>query len=233
MGISEVSDMEQNLIHKIIRSRRRTIGLQVTPDAQLIVRVPERMPLAAVREVVREKLSWILRKQRFAREHFRTEPPKHFRPGEKYLYLGESYELSVVPGDYGALAFDGKGFFLPNGCLPLAKWLFLDWYRERAVEFFEGRVRHYAGILGVRYSKIGISNARRRWGSCSAKGGLNFSWRLMMAPPDVVDYVVVHEVVHLVELNHSRRFWEQVASLAPDYRKARRWLETHQRTLDV
>jgi len=225
--------MEQEIIHKLIRSRRRTVGLQVTPDAQLIVRVPERMPLEAVHEVVQGKLPWILKKQRFAREHFRTEPPKRFAPGEKYLYLGEAYELSVVSGDYGALGFDGKRFFLPEGCLPLAKWLFGDWYRGRAVEFFHDRVRHYAGILGVRYSRIGISNARRRWGSCNAKGVLNFSWRLVMAPREVADYVVVHEVVHLVELNHSKRFWEKVESLAPEYCRAKEWLERHQRTLDI
>ncbi len=225
--------MEQEIIHKIIRSRRRTVGLQVTPDAQLVVRVPAWMSLGAIHEVVREKMPWILAKQRFAREHFHPRSSRTFSSGEKYLYFGEPYELSVVPGGHGVLAFEKDRFLIPEGCLPLAKWLFRDWYQDRAAEFFKDRVSHYAGILGVGYSGIRISNARQRWGSCSARGGLSFSWRLVMAPREVADYVVVHEVVHLIELNHSKRFWEKVGALAPEYRRVKKWLEMHQRTLDI
>ena len=218
-------------IDQIIRSRRRTVGLQVTSDALLIVRAPQKMPVEKIREVARQKIPWILRKQRFAREHYLPAVPKTFSQGEKFLYLGEEYELFVIPGAYGPLVFNEKGFFLNEGCLPLARWLFRDWCREQAAEYLSARVRHYAGTIGARYSRIGISNARGRWGSCSSKGVLNFSWRLMMAPRDVVDYVVVHEVVHLEELNHSKRFWEKVKALAPHFLHAKRWLERHHRTL--
>ena len=223
--------MEQHSIHKIIRSRRRTVGLQVTSDAHLIVRVPQKMPLETVHEMVRQKLPWILRKQRFARENYLPAVPWIFAAGEKFLYLGEAYELFVVPGAYGPLIFNEKGFFLREGCVPLARWLFRDWYREQAAEFLSTRVRHYTGMIGARYSKIGISDARGRWGSCSSKGVLNFSWRLVMAPREVVDYVVVHEVVHLEELNHSKRFWQKVKALAPDFPQAKRWLEFHHHSL--
>ncbi|OGX10721.1 MAG: hypothetical protein A2351_02780 [Omnitrophica bacterium RIFOXYB12_FULL_50_7] len=207
------------------------MGLQVTPDANLIVRVPQKMPLGTIHEMVRQKLPWILRKQRFARENYLPATPRTFTSGEKFLYLGEEYELFVIPGDYGPLVFDGKGFFLREGCVSLGKWLFRDWYREKAVEFLSARVRHYAGMTGARYSRINISNAKGRWGSCSAKGVLNFSWRLVMAPREVVDYVVVHEVVHLEEMNHSKRFWQKVKTLAPDFLRAKRWLEFHHRSL--
>lgn len=223
--------MEQLCIHKIIRSRRRTAGLQVTPDANLIVRVPLKMPIETIHEMVRRKLPWILRKQRFARENYLPVAPKVFAAGEKFLYLGVEYELFVIPGDYGPLVFNEKGFFLREGCMPLAKWLFRDWYREQAAEFLDARVRHYAGMTGARYSKIGISNARGRWGSCSSKGVLNFSWCLVMAPREVVDYVVIHEVVHLEELNHSKRFWQKVKALMPDFLQAKRWLELHHLSL--
>ena len=223
--------MEQLSIHKIIRSRRRTLGLQVTPDAHLIVRVPQKMPIENVHALVCQKLPWILRKQRFARENYLPAVPKTFVAGEKFLYLGEEYGLFVVPGAYGPLVFNEKGFFLREGCASLAKWLFRDWYREQAAEFLSARVRHYAGMTGARYSGIKISNARGRWGSCSSKGVLNFNWRLVMAPREVVDYVVVHEVVHLEELNHSKRFWQKVKALAPDFPKAKRWLELHHHSL--
>lgn len=223
--------MEQPCIHKIIRSRRRTVGLQVTHDAHLIVRVPQKMPLGTIQEVVRKKLPWILRKQRFARENYLPAVPKAFITGEKFLYLGDEYGLSVIPGNYGPLVFNEKGFLLREGCVPLAKWLFRDWYREQAAELLTARVRYYTGVTGARYSRIGISNARGRWGSCSSRGVLNFSWRLMMAPREVVDYVVIHEVVHLDELNHSKRFWQKVRTLMPDFLRAKRWLELHHLSL--
>ena len=223
--------MTQIQIDQIIRSRRRTLGLQVTSDAQLVVRVPQKMPLEMVHAMLRQKHSWILKKQRYAREHYLPAAPLSFASGEKFLYLGKEYGLSLIPGTYGTLVFNGKEFLLPPGCVPLAQWLFRDWYREQAAEFLSSRVLHYAGMIGARYSRIGISNAKGRWGSCSSKGVLNFSWRLMMAPQEVVDYVVVHEVVHLEELNHSKRFWQKVKALASDYLEAKRWLERHHRTL--
>ncbi|HNX68876.1 MAG TPA: DUF45 domain-containing protein [Candidatus Omnitrophota bacterium] len=223
--------VEPHPIHKIIRSRRRTVELQVTSEAHLIVRVPHKMPLGTVHELVRQKLPWILRKQDFARTHCAPAVPKRFFSGEKFQYLGEAYGLSVVPGAYGPLVFKENGFFLREGCVSLAKWLFRDWYRERAGEFLTARVRHYTGLTGASYLRVGISNAAGRWGSCSAKGVLNFSWRLMMAPREVVDYVVVHEVVHLEELNHSKRFWQKVKALMPDYQSAQRWLVLHHHSL--
>ncbi|MEI7672949.1 MAG: SprT family zinc-dependent metalloprotease, partial [Deltaproteobacteria bacterium] len=177
------------------------------------------------------KLPWILQKQRFARENYLPPAPKGFVSGEKFLYLGEEYELCVIPGAYGPLVFDGKEFFLREGCTHLGRWLFRDWYREQAAEYFSGRVRHYAGMTGARYSGIGISDAKGRWGSCSSKGVLNFNWRLVMAPREVADYVVVHEVAHLRELNHSKRFWEKVRALMPDFPRAKRWLDLHPRLL--
>lgn len=223
--------MEQPCIHKIIRSRRRTVGLQVTHDAHLVVRVPQKMPLGTIQEVVRKKLPWILRKQRFARENYLPAVPKAFAAGEKFLYLGDEYELSVIPGDYGPLVFNEKGFLLREGCVPLAKWLFRDWYREQAADLLDTRVRHYTGMTGRPYSTIKLADARGRWGSCSSKGVLNFNWRLVMAPREVVDYVVIHEVVHLEELNHSKRFWQKVKTLAPDFLQAKQWLELHQQLL--
>lgn len=207
------------------------MGLQVTSEADLIVRAPLKMPVEAIHEMVHQKLPWILRKKRFARDHYLPAVLKTFTSGEKFLFLGKEVELFVVPGAYGPLFFNGTGFFLREGCAPLARWLFRDWYREQAAAFLNARVRHYAGRIGVRFSKIGISDAKGRWGSCSSKGVLTFSWRLMMAPQGVVDYVVAHEVVHLAELNHSKRFWQKVEALAPDFLQAKRWLERYHRLL--
>jgi len=101
----------------------------------------------------------------------------------------------------------------------------MDWYKERAYEKISERVQWYALKNGFQYNKIKITQAQKRWGSCSSKGNLNFSWRLIMAPLPVVDYVVVHELAHLVEKNHSKAFWSKVKMLMTDYQKQQEWLK--------
>jgi predicted metal-dependent hydrolase len=107
--------------------------------------------------------------------------------------------------------------------VPLLEW----WYRDEARRIINLRVREFAAILGVIYSRLTIRDGRSRWGSCSSLGGLNFSWRLILAPPEILDYVVIHELAHLRELNHSPRFWAIVAAHCPAYRTHQRWLKEH------
>lgn len=97
-------------------------------------------------------------------------------------------------------------------------------YREKAREVFRDRTSFYAGRMGVSYGRIAIREQKTRWGSCSAKGSLNFNWKLILAPAGVLDYVVVHELAHRKEMNHSARFWAEVEKIMPDYRKYRDWL---------
>ncbi len=96
---------------------------------------------------------------------------------------------------------------------------------DRALSYFPGRVEHFAKILGVSYGRITIRNQKTRWGSCSSKGNLNFNCLLMLAPPEVIDYIIVHELCHRKEMNHSRTFWNEVEKVIPDYRDSIRWLK--------
>ncbi|MFH1683961.1 MAG: YgjP-like metallopeptidase domain-containing protein [Candidatus Margulisiibacteriota bacterium] len=102
-----------------------------------------------------------------------------------------------------------------------------DSYRRLACRIIPERVKYYSELTGLQPGLVKISNARKRWGSCGSKGTINISWRLMLMPAEVIDYVVVHELVHLVERNHSRRFWRRVAEIIPDYKLHRRWLRRH------
>lgn len=106
-------------------------------------------------------------------------------------------------------------------------------YKEAAREYFPKRTAHYARLLGVTYGKISIRDQKTRWGSCSSTGNLSFNWRLILAPPNVLDYVVVHELCHRKEMNHSPGFWELVESLMPDYRKYRKWLKDNGESLTL
>jgi len=223
--------MEQSIISQVIRTKRRTLVLQIMPDASLIIRAPARASEGTIRQAVQNKMSWILKKQRTARETFR--PPVKFVDGEEFLYLGERRKLLVVPGASVPLVFNEKEFLLSGTHLPEARRLFEEWYKEKAFEIIRDRIKQYAERTGLEYTKISVTSARKRWGSCSLKGRLNFTWRLVMTPLAVVDYVIVHELVHLDEHNHSSRFWQKVRILLPNYLQAKRWLKNNHLLLNL
>jgi hypothetical protein len=215
------------LIKKIIRSNRRTLALQIAPDASLIVRAPEKVSEATIFTFVQKKLKWILHHQKLARESYRPSVKRKFVDGEGFLYLGDWHKLFVIRDVTQPLVVNEKKFFLSESFLPDAKKLFEQWYRKKACEVIKDRVRLYAETAGLRFKRITITGARKRWGSCGPKGTLNFSWRLIMAPMMVVDYVIVHELAHLEERNHSRKFREKVRLLFPDYQQAETWLKAN------
>jgi hypothetical protein len=225
--------MEQGIISQVIRSRRRTLALQIAPDASLIIRAPHRASDEAIRQAVKNKMPWILKRQRLARETFRP-PVKHdFIDGEEFLYMGQWRKLVVVPGARIPLVFNENEFLLSGAYLPEAQRLFKKWYREKALEIIKERIKQYAEMTGLKYSKISVTSAKKRWGSCSFKGNLNFSWRLIMAPPEVIDYVIIHELAHIEEHNHSARYWDKVRALFPDYRQAKQWLHSNHLLLNL
>ncbi len=214
-------------IEKIVRTKRRkTIALQITDDATLIIRAPLNVSDQTIKNVVAKHKEWIIRKRD---EIFSRDPKfvkKEFVDGEGFLYLGKNYKLTIVNRQHEPLVFK-NGFYLLKTYLPIAKEIFINWYKEKAYEKISERVEWYARKRGFKYNRINITNAQKRWGSCSSKGNLNFSWRLIMAPLPVIDYVVVHELVHLEEKNHSKLFWDKVKMLMPDYKKHKIWLKNN------
>jgi predicted metal-dependent hydrolase len=211
-------------IDRLVRSHRKTIALVIERDGRLTVRAPLRMPAARIQEFVESHSDWI--EKNLAR--LRAAPPlpaRRYLEGETFLYLGVAYPLSLVTAARPALAFDGASFRLAKSSLPEAAGLFARWYKLQARLFLTGRVLATAGKHAFRYQKIRISSARTRWGSCSSGGTLSFTYRLVMAPPEVVDYVVLHELVHTQVHNHSKTFWNRVAQLMPDYKVRLAWLK--------
>ena len=158
--------------------------------------------------------------------------PKQFIEGERFLYLGNEYALNIARDMYGKLRFEDK-FILNERYLPKARILFERWYKEEAFMLFTLRCKFYAGNMGVRYNKINLSGAKYRWGSCHSNGNLRFNWRLIMAPKDIIDYVVVHELAHLIEPNHSSRFWAVVAGIFQGHCEAKNWLKNNHTRLSI
>ncbi|HLO13441.1 MAG TPA: SprT family zinc-dependent metalloprotease [Anaerolineales bacterium] len=218
-------------VNQIIRSKRKTLALIVMPDGSLIVRAPLLTPEKLVREFIENNARWIEKKQTEALDA-RPPVPKQYIPGEMFMYLGNTYPLEIVQHQKAPLLFE-KNFKLAKSAQSEAAWAFEQWYRSQAKQTLNERVNLYANQYDLHYKAIKITSARTRWGSCSADGSLNFSWRLILAPMDVVDYVVVHELVHTVLHNHSRRFWKRVEKIMPDYKERRKWLRKNGRQLMV
>lgn len=172
----------------LVRSARRTIAIQISPDGSVTVRAPKRCSRAALEEFVAEKRDWITRKQEELRERAALRQEKE---AEQPRFSEAEYQR----------------------------------YRELAGRVIARKAEQYARQMQVTYKRITIRDQKTRWGSCSAKGNLNFNWRLILAPEEVLDYVVVHELAHLKEMNHSGRFWKQVELVMPDFAKHRLWLK--------
>ncbi len=223
--------MPDDISRNIIRSKRRTLALQVAKDATLIIRAPERMALLFIEKFVERCKPWIEKKQEAARALMTAAP--QFTEGEEFLYLGQKYKLAVTPEAVSALSFDGARFNLHPVAQPNASGHFTDWYKRHAKEVLKQRIAYYSGVSGLKHAGFKINGAATRWGSCSPGGSLNFCWRLVMAPLSVIDYVVVHELAHTVHLNHSARFWAKVEKIMPDYRHAKAWLRKNEHLLGI
>lgn len=210
---------------RLIRSNRRTVGLEINPRGDLIVRAPETLEIPVIKRILKSHGRWITRKLAEVEERRQLIRPKRFVEGEKFLWLGREYPLLLSLQARPPLRFNGQCFILSSGWQGKAREIFEKWYREKGRVYFEERIRSLAARNGFRFKKFRLSSARTRWGSCSARGTISLNWRLVLAPPEIIDYVIIHELAHTREKNHSRTFWDLVAGQMPDFRQRRRWLK--------
>jgi predicted metal-dependent hydrolase len=220
------------ITYKLIRTRRKTIALIVQRDGTLIVRAPLYASTAAIGDLIEKKTDWIEARQEQARTNSQNFPPKKYINGESFWFLGEIYRLEIIARQRPALLLD-RNFRLAQAALPVAPRIFERWYRQQTHKIIPERVRWYAAQNGFTYKQVRITSARTRWGSCGSHGTLNFSWRLVMAPMPVIDYVIMHELVHLQIHNHSKEFWAQIKLLVPDYQNQRTWLNANGHFLNL
>jgi predicted metal-dependent hydrolase len=227
LRISSDSGVEKPMtvfIDQIIRSRRKTIALEISADAKLIVRAPLFTSEKTINRLILRKKQWIKKKQEQARKRRKNIFPIKFHEGDSFPFLGNGYPLHIIAWTDSPLEFDGKQFLLKESSARAAQKLFINWYRDQAIRIFMERISWYASISAVKPDSVKISNARKRWGSCSARGEIRLNWRLVMAPIEIIDYVVVHELIHIRERNHSKKFWNNVNKILPEYKKQRIWL---------
>ena len=201
--------------------RRTRIAFLIRPqDGRLEVRAPTGISRTRLELVVRSNAELIERLREDYRRHRSGCPEFRFEEGGEFFYLGTLFPLRF---SRRVLAFD-NAFLVPAGPPEAVKESLTRLYRRLALEYLTGRVTCFEEQFALEPRRLKISSASSRWGSCTRDGNISFTWKLIQCPAPVVDYVVIHELAHLLELNHSARFWNHVARMCPDFRRHRRFL---------
>ncbi len=194
---------------------------------------PYHTPKRDIERFVEGKRGWIAEKI-FEKEKLAKEAERKFLPGEKFLYLGEWYPLEICESHHGEppLRLSFGEFILHQDRTEEARNLFIEWYKKEAKERIAERMDYYSRRLYLFPIGLKITSAKSRWGSCSSDNRLSFSWKIVMASLAVIDYVLIHELVHMREKNHSKKFWDTVGSILPEYKKHRVWLRENRHLLE-
>jgi len=219
--------IEDLLVEVRFSPRRRTMGLTVERDGSLTVSAPEGSDLGALEAFVREKRSWLYRKLAEKSALQRPVSAKQYVSGEGFPYLGRSYRLLLVDEQEVPLRLEAGRFTLRRSEAESGRLCFVRWYGGHARPWLQRRVEAFAPRMGVAPTGLEIRDLGHRWGSCSKSGRLNFHWAAILLPASIVEYVVVHELVHLIEANHTPEFWLRVERAMPDYEQRRQWLAEH------
>ncbi len=218
------------LTYELRRSpRRATIGITVDRDGSLILTAPEDCPEATIEETARKKQLWVHTKLAQKRRLFRPRAPKEYVTGEGFQYLGRGYRLLLVGAAQDDISTPAlrlrRGWFeLRRDERHRAEEHFVGWYARNGEPWIRRRVGLLADRIGTEPASVSVRELGYRWGSCGPKGNLNFHWCTLCLPPRIVEYVVVHELVHLVEPHHGPGFWQRVERVIPDFAERKRWL---------
>lgn len=221
-------------------SRRKSLSICVYPDNSVVVAAPDRVSRSEIMRFVASKADWVHKRMDINREKQASVVPHRFVTGERLLCRGHEHVLEVEEGKTSGVALRGDDIIVRvRTDTPaelrgqMVKRQLSLWYSRLALQKIEERVRHYSAVIGVIPGSVRIKSLRSRWGSCSIRGGINFAWNIIMAPDPILDYLVVHELCHLVHHDHSAVYWQLVAAFIPDYRERRKWLRENGRKLTL
>lgn len=209
-------------IDKIIKSNRKTISLQLIPTGELIVKAPYTVTKKFLYEFILRKQNWILDKQKLIKQAVQLK--KQAQEKDTITYLGDEHPVIKVDNLKEIIKFD-KQFLIDTNSHPHIKTILSHWYAQQAEKTITMLVTIYTKKYNLKYRNITIGSAVKRFGSCRNDGSLRFSRRIMLMPLKIVEYIVVHELSHLVHMNHSNKFWQQVGIMMPEYKLHEKWLK--------
>ncbi len=209
-------------------ARRRTMEIIVDRDGSLVLATPPDVPLETLEEFVEENRVWIYTRLLEKEAQARLKLPKEYVSGEGFYYLGRSYRLKIVDGGGGPpLRLYRSRFELRRDALPQAREHFIRWYTIRLRTVLDRHIAALSHRVGAKPREVHIQDLGYRWGSSNRRRHLYFHWRVVLLPHTMIEYLVAHELVHLIERSHNANFWERLERIIPDYADRQRWLKEH------
>lgn len=218
--------------YSIVYSKRKTLSIIIERNRSVTVRAPHNTSKELIAKEVEKRKRSILEKINHIQKYPLEKQIKEFVSGESLLYLGKPYKLYVIDEQIEGVSFDSK-FYISKENQKKANSLFKDWYIKKASEIIIPKAEYIAAQIGVGFKSINILDLKYRWGSCTPKDNIHFNWRLIKAPMTVIEYIVVHELTHQLEANHTPEFWNRVRTSFPLFSTAKKWLKDFGHELEV
>lgn len=227
---SVIISKNKKIAYELKQTKRKTLAIKILLDGTVQVTAPLRMSKHEIQAMLEDKSDWIIEKLAYIQIKYKDISKEQSILKNSVLYLGELYKVSIIMEPQftkcGIDIFGDKIYIMTDlldeqhlkACLE-------NWYREQTKKIIKNRMEYAHKFIHEQERTVRIRTQKSRWGSCSSKGGLNFNWRLSMAPLTVIDYVVIHEMCHLRHMNHSKEFWNMVQAILPDYKKEQQWLK--------
>ncbi len=217
---------------------RKTLAIQIEPLANILVISPVNLSEEIIKEKVKSKGRWIIKKLLDFKNTGYIPFEREFVNGESFMYLGRNYSLQIIINkdllrSKVSLVDSKIQIVSPTKEKEILKKVLEKWYRREAKEIILKRIEFYKPRFSIEPRQIKIKEQKKRWGSCTSKGDLLFNWRTVMAPSPVIDYIIVHELSHLANKNHSRQFWKTIENILPDYKNRRKWLKVYGVRMDL
>lgn len=217
---------------QVKRSKRKNVQIRMLSVDQIQVSAPMRMTVTELEKMILTKAKWIIRQATRLAALSTLTVNSAITEGAQVLYLGNPYTITLKHDNKpDVYCYNNMMVISCSDDSKPADVILKDWYINSAATLFKEKTAFWAPRLGVNPQRITIKDQKTRWGSCSSKGNINYNWRVVMAPPAVLDYLVVHELSHMLVPNHSQKFWQLVETVLPGYKNYRKWLKDNGRLL--
>jgi len=221
-----------DIIFNLQRNKRKTVSIYVEPTGEINVLAPEKISEDDLNQIIEKKRYWIHKSLLEMELLNETKVEREIKNGEGFLYLGKSYKLKILKNLKTPLTLRQGRFYLDKDSSINAQKHFKEFYKNKGRIHISARIEYFKNKIGVNPPQLRVMELGNRWGSCSGRY-INFHWKVMMAPMKIIDYVIVHELAHLIETNHTDKFWELVESVIPDYKQKKEWLKTNGANLNI
>jgi predicted metal-dependent hydrolase len=223
----------KDIEYKLAKSERKTASIYIERDGSISVLAPEQWNQEQIEKMLERKRPWIYRGLAEWEDLNATRITREFVSGEGFLYLGRTYRLRIVENQNKPLLLKDGYFCLRSDMTHHAQEIFKEFYRKKGQPKIAERVEYYKHKMGVKPGQVRVMELKNRWASCSNGGDLNFHWKCIMAPLRIMDYIVVHELAHLIHINHTEAFWGEIDKVMPDYRERKDWLRVNGAGMDL